>query len=421
MSLSKNSSRSAIVAWCIYDWANSAFPTIIMTFVFATYFTKSVAKNTFLGTAEWADAIALAGIIIAISSPIFGAIADHEGRRKPWLAFFTILCIISSALLWYTRPISSDVSWALSWAVLGIIGFEIGMVFYNSMLSDLAPKNYLGRISGWSWGLGYFGGLTSLLIVLFVFVDGHGLWPHLDIKTAEQIRISGPFVALWFLIFAWPLFAWTPDRPSSGIGYRKAISQGLKSLYKTLITVKQHKEVLKFLLARIFYIDGLTTIFAFGGIYAAGTFGMSFAEVIQFGIAMNVAAGLGAMAFAWLDDYKGAKLTILISLTVMVICGSAMLLVHSKLLFWVYGMGLSLCVGPVQAASRSLMIRLSPKELITEMFGLYAFSGKATAFMGPWILGAITLAFHSQRLGMSIVIVFLIFGALILTRVKEKK
>lgn len=421
MSLSKNSSRSAIVAWCIYDWANSAFPTIIMTFVFATYFTKSVAKNTFLGTAEWADAIALAGIIIAISSPIFGAIADHEGRRKPWLAFFTILCIISSALLWYTRPISSDVSWALSWTVLGIIGFEIGMVFYNSMLSDLAPKNYLGRISGWSWGLGYFGGLTSLLIVLFVFVDGHGLWPHLDIKTAEQIRISGPFVALWFLIFAWPLFAWTPDRPSSGIGYRKAISQGLKSLYKTLITVKQHKEVLKFLLARIFYIDGLTTIFAFGGIYAAGTFGMSFAEVIQFGIAMNVAAGLGAMAFAWLDDYKGAKLTILISLTVMVICGSAMLLVHSKLLFWVYGMGLSLCVGPVQAASRSLMIRLSPKELITEMFGLYAFSGKATAFMGPWILGAITLAFHSQRLGMSIVIVFLIFGALILTRVKEKK
>jgi len=421
MSRRNNNSRSAIVAWCVFDWANSAFPTIIMTFVFGTYFTKSVAINPILGTAQWGDAIAIAGFFIALCSPIFGAIADHEGRRKPWIAFFSILCIIASALLWYTLPTHSDVMWALSWSVLAIIGFEVGMVFYNSMLSDLAPKNYLGRISGWSWGLGYIGGLCSLLIALYFFVDAHGLFLHLNPKTAEQIRINGPFVALWFLLFGWPLFVWTPDRLSTGIGYRKAITQGLKSLYQTLKAVKQHKEVMKFLLARIFYIDGLNTIFAFGGIYAAGTFGMSFSEVIQFGIAMNVAAGLGAATFAWLDDYKGAKLTILISLIIMIFCSTAMLIVHTKLLFWIFGMGLSLCVGPVQAASRSLMIRLSPKKLITEMFGLYAFSGKATAFLGPWALASITLAFNSQRLGMSIVVVFLIAGTLILIRVKEKQ
>lgn len=261
----RTSSRknTPLLAWCLFDWANSAFPTIVMTFVFATYFTKSVAKNTFLGTAQWGDAIALSGLIIAISSPIFGAIADHEGRRKPWLAFFSLLCIVASALLWYTKPVVSDVYWALSWSVLAIIGFEIGMVFYNTMLSDLAPKDYLGRISGWSWGLGYFGGLTSLIIVLFVFVQGHGFGLPLDKSTAEQIRICGPFVALWFLVFGWFLFVFTPDRASTGIGYRKAITRGLKSLYQTLRTVKEHKEIMKFLLARIFYIDGLNTIFVF--------------------------------------------------------------------------------------------------------------------------------------------------------------
>ena len=415
-------SKKGIIAWCVYDWANSAFPTIIMTFVFATYFTKSVAKNTIIGTAQWGHAVAIAALIIGISSPIFGAIADHEGRRKPWLAFFTILCVIASAMLWYIMPEDSNVRSALIWAVLAIIGFEVGMVFYNAMLCDLAPKNYLGRISGWSWGLGYFGGLTSLVIVLFVFIDAHGFWFfHLDVKTYQQIRIAGPFTALWFLVFAWPLFVWTEDRKSTGIGYRNAIVEGVNSLYKTLLAAKKHKEILKFLLARIFYIDGLNTIFAFGGIYAAGTFHMTFAEVVKFGIAMNVAAGLGAAGFAWLDDYKGGKITVLISLFIMIICGSIMLVVHSKLLFWIFGMGLSLCVGPIQAASRSLMVRISPKELVTEMFGLYAFSGKATAFFGPWILGSVTLAFNSQRLGMSTVMVFLLCGGLILTSVKETR
>jgi len=183
------SSKKSVAAWCLFDWANSAFPTLILTFVFATYFTKSVAKNPIIGTSQWGNAIALAGIMIAICSPIFGAIADHEGRRKPWLAVFTLICIIASALLWYTKPLHTDVHWALTWVVIGTIGFEVGMVFYNSMLSDLAPKAYLGRLSGWSWGIGYFGGLTSLIIMLFGF----------HVNTVDEIRLAGPFVALYCL------------------------------------------------------------------------------------------------------------------------------------------------------------------------------------------------------------------------------
>lgn len=402
--------KKSVVAWCIFDWANSAFPTLILTFVFATYFTKSVAKNSIIGTSQWGNAVAFAGLLIAIASPIFGAIADHEGRRKPWLAVFTLLCVIASALLWYTKPSVEYVPWALTWMVLGTIGFEVGMVFYNAMLSDLATKKYVGRISGWSWGVGYFGGLFSLIVILFGF----------KVNTVNEIRMTGPFVALWFLAFAWPLFVWTPDRPSLGISYKTAIQKGLSSLYKTLKSIPQHKEIFKFLLARILYIDGLNTIFAFGGIYAAGTIGMSFSEVVQFGIAMNIAAGIGAMSFAWMDDYRGSKPTLLVTLCIMTVCVLSMLMVHSKLYFWIFGMGLSICVGPVQAASRTLLIRLSPIGLITEMFGLYAFSGKATTFLGPWVLATLTEISQSQRLGFSSIIVFLIVGTSILFFVKEK-
>lgn len=407
--------------WALYDWANSAFPTLITTFIFSTYFTEKVAINKIVGTHQWGDAIALAGLIIAITSPVFGAIADHEGRRKPWLFIFTLLCIVGSALLWTVHPHPNAAQWALTWVVVGTIGLEVGMVFYNAMLSDLAPESHTGRWSGWAWGIGYFGGLTALVIALFVFIKGDVSWLHLDTNSSEQIRIVGPFVALWFALFSWPLFVFTPDRPSTGLGLITAARRGVLKLISTLISLRNLKEIFKFLVARMLYIDGLNTVFSFGGIYAAGTFGMNIGEVIQFGIAMNVAAGLGAIAFAWLDDFRGAKPTVLISLVILIVCATGMLITHSKLHFWLLGMGLSICVGPVQAASRSLLIHIAPKEIITEMFGLYAFSGKATAFIGPWLLGLVTLYTNSQRWGMATVLGFFIVGGLILLSVRTSR
>lgn len=411
--------KRSIIAWCLYDWANSAFPTIVLTFIFAAYFTEKVAVNKIIGTAQWGTAMALGGLCIALVSPILGAIADYEGRRKPWILILAVLIVGSAALLWFAKPSVAYVHWTLFWVVIGIIGVEIGQVFYNAMLYDLAPKNYIGRISGWGWGCGYFGGLCSLTLALLVFVYDHVSW--LDKTTFENIRICGPLVSVWFIVFSLPFFLWTTDRPSTGLSYGVAVKKGLKQLLHTLKTLPQHKQILKFLIARMIYIDGLNTVFAFGGIYAAGTFDMTFAQIVQFGIAMNVAAGLGAIGFAWLDDWIGSKITILIALVFMLICGIGMLIATDQTEFWILGMGLSLCVGPIQAASRSLMIHLVPAHLMTEMFGLYAFSGKATAFIGPWFVGTFTLLFNSQRIGMSTIMFFLATGAVLLMTVRWKR
>ena len=413
--------KRGVVAWCIYDWANSAFPTLILTFIFSTYFTEKIAINKIVGTAQWGNAIAVAGLLIAVSSPLFGAIADREGRRKPWIAIFAIIAIISSSVLWYAKPSSDYVMWTLVWVSLGLIGVEVSVVFYNAMLRDLAPKKYIGRISGWGWGVGYFGGLTCLIIALFAFIYNEASWLGLNRHSYEQIRIVGPYVAIWYLIFALPLFIWTQDRPSTRIGYRQALRLGASQLLTTLKRLPQHREIFKFLIARMIYTDGLNTVFAFGGIYAATTFGMNFAEVVQFGISLNVAAGVGAIGFAWLDDAIGPKRTILMTLLIMFLSGVGMLLVHSKLAFWILGIFLSICVGPIQAASRSFMVRVAPPPLVTELFGLYAFSGKATGFVGPWLVGAFTLLFGSERIGMSTPLAFLLAGGIVLCFVKAPK
>ena len=191
-----------------------------------------------------------------------------------------------------------------------------------------------------------------------------------------------------------------------------AIRSGLASLVNTLKTIREYKHIVRYLLARMIYTDGLNTLFAFGGIYAAGSFGFSFTEIIQFGIAINLTSGLGAFAFAWIDDWIGSKKTILIAVVALVFLSSILLVIDSKTLFWIFGLVLGLFVGPAQAASRSLMAHISPEKLRTEMFGLYAFSGKATAFLGPAAVAVATEMFGNQRAGMSTIVIFFVVGAL---------
>ena len=284
----------------------------------------------------------------------------------------------------------------------------------------ITPKERLGRLSGWGWGLGYAGGLSCLVIALFAFVQGDPPLLGLDKASAEHVRVIGPMVAIWFAVFCIPLFLFVPDAPSAGLRPAVAACEGIATLIATLKRVRDYRQVAWFLLARVFYVDGMNTMFAFGGIYAAGTFGMTIAEIIQFGIALNLSAGLGAAGFAWLDDRMGAKKTIAIALTGLIALGIALLLVETKMWFWIIGVPLGLFMGPAQASSRSLMARIAPAELRTEMFGLFAFSGKATAFMGPAILGVVTVAMDSQRAGMATIVVFLTVGlAILLWKVRE--
>lgn len=409
----------AIAAWCAYDWGLSAYPVIITTFIIATYFTSKIAVDPIMGTHQWGNATALAGIIIAIFSPIFGAIADHGGHHKSWLGVFTVITIISAGLLWYAYPSMNYINFTLACVVLGTVGHNICMVFYNALLPNLSPPDYVGRISGWGWGLGYLGGLAALTIALYGFVEPKPAW--LNAATFEQIRICGPLVAVWFAIFAFPLFIVTPEYSTNNLSMLPAIREGLKNLSHTLKTLPQQKTVLLFLIAQMIYIDGLNTIFAFGGIYAAGTFHLDMTQVILFGIAMNVFAGIGSIVFAWVDDYCGAKFMILLSLVLLTIFGLGVVLIKTVFEFWVFAGLLSLFVGPVQSSSRSLMAHLVTKEKATEMFGLYVFSGKVSTFIGPWVLGMMTLYFNSQRVGMASILIFFVIGASILWLVEEPK
>ncbi|MGD1880372.1 MAG: MFS transporter [Kiloniellaceae bacterium] len=410
--------RAAAFAWCLFDWANSSYPTVIVTFVFAAYFTRGVAQTPALGTAQWGLMLSLSGVALAVLAPILGAIADQGGGRKPWIGVFTVIAVACAIGLWWIAPDPRFVLPALLLVALGNTAFEFGQVFVNAMLPQVAPPSHLGRLSGWAGGLGYAGGLLCLALCLALFVMPEVPLFGLDKALSEQVRITGPFVGLWFAVFALPLFLVVRETPQP---FRpgRAVRDGLASLWRTLKLLPGHGQVGRFLLARMLYTDGLNTLFAFGGIYAAGSFGMSFEDILIFGILLNVTAGLGAFAFAWVDDLVGAKFTIMVSVAALIVLGGAILLIESQTWFYVIGCGIGAFIGPAQTASRSFMARSVPPELSAEFFGLYALSGKVTAFLGPALVGWVTLWADSQRLGMATILLFFFAGLLLLWPLRD--
>ncbi len=403
-----------IFCWCLFDWGHSAFPIIMTTFIFSNYFIRSVAHSITFGTVCWAWTIALAGVLIAILSPLVGAIGDFAGRSKPWLFAMTTLCVSASALLWFTQPNSGWLIWAIVFIVIANIGYELAQIFYNTIMVHIAPQHKLGRISGWGWGLGYVGGLICLGVALICV---HLLPDH----NLINVRSTSLLTAIWFALFAVPLFIFTPDRVTIKLPIRQACRRGLTELWQTLLTARQHKGLILFLIAHLLYIDGLNTLFTVGGTFAGGTFHMSFSKILIFAITLNASAGIGAALFAWVDDLLGAKLTITISLIGLIITGTGMLLTHSLAWFWSFGLILGLFVGPTQAASRSYMARIAPAELLTQMFGLYNFSGRISSFIGPFLFGLLTELFQSQRAGMTSILIMIIPGLLLLLFVPNVK
>ncbi len=412
--------KRAVLSWCLFDWANSPFVAVITTFVFAAYFTNAIAPTSEIGTAEWGFMMGMAAFAVAVLSPVLGAIADHGGRRKPWLIGSTLIMAGGSALLWWAEPGPGSMLFVLIVVGVSVVAFELGMVFYNAMLPGLVDERWMGRISGWAWGLGYVGGLACLILGLVVFIQPETPPFGLSKATAEHVRIIGPIVGIWAIVFGLPLFFFTPDSQQERQPIGRAVGAGLRQLWTTLREVRRFREIVKFLIARMLFMDGVNTLFIFGGVYAVGTFGMSVQEVLVFGIVLNVTAGLGAFVFGWIDDRLGAKPTILLGLVGILAFGVPLLLIESKLYFYILGAFIGLFFGPVQAASRSLMARIAPKGMETEMFGLYAFSGKSTAFLGPWVVG-IVAAFADQRWAMATVLPFIVVGALLLLTVRTKR
>ena len=410
--------RKEIWSWCFYDFGNSAFTTLVITFIYSTYFTKAIAENEIDGTYLWSQAIAITAVIVSLLSPILGAIADKGGYRRIFLTLTTYMSIGATALLFF--PIKGQILFALILVVIANVNFELGGVFYNAYLPEIVSRKKIGRISGIGWGAGYLGGLLAMLVAMVGFVSADDPWFGLKIDTGEHIRATNVLVAAWFFIFTLPAILYLKEKKvesANRIGI--VVLNSIQALKKTFQEIKIYKNTVRFLISRLIYNDGLVTIFAFGAIYASGTFGFTFNEIMIFGIVLNIAAGSGAFLMGYIDDMIGGKLTIQISLIGLMIAVLLAVFANSKLLFWVSGIIVGLFAGPNQSASRSLMGRLTPPDKINEFYGFFAFSGKLTSFLGPMLLGIFTKYFSSQRYGVAVVFIFFFIGFLLMRNVNE--
>ncbi|WP_206668302.1 MFS transporter [Roseibium aquae] len=446
---SRAAGRPALAAWALFDWAAQPFFTLVTTFVFAPYFASALAATPAEGQALWGYATAAAGLTIAFLAPVLGSIADATGHRKPWIFGFSIPFVLACWGLWYAAPDAPNgILIALVAFAVGTLAIEFATVFNNAMMPDLVPPARIGRLSGAGWAVGYAGGLVSLVLALgFMAADPEtgrtllGFEPlfGLDPSMREGDRAAGPFSALWYLLFVLPLFLLVPDAPKKArLG--PATRQGIRSLADNLRHARRNRQVFVFLLANMAYKDGLVALFAFGGIYAAGQLGWGSVQIGTFGILLTITGTAGAILGGWMDDRFGPKLVLLAALSLLIICGIGLVSVDRdtilfvlavppseggmfsslpEQMFLVLGGLIGVAAGPLQSASRSLLVRLAPKERMTQFFGLLALSGKVTSFLAPLTVGLVTALTNSQAAGMSAILAFFIVGAVLLTRVRQ--
>ena len=427
--LKNNYYKRTIFSWSIYDFANQPFTTITITFIYSVFFAKFIFTGEFKeGTELWAMAITISSLIIAFLSPIMGAIADNGGYRKLFLIFWTWICIIFSFCLYF--PTQGEVFNALLFFCIANIGFEMGGVFLNSYLPEIAPKDKIGRISGYGWSFGYVGGLIALALcyVLFMYPENPVnpiTGKLLDLDTGENYRIINVFIAIWFAIFSIPTFLYVRDNRKKKKLSKKIIFDSFKSIKQTFNQIKKYKELTKFLIARIVYNDAIITVIFFGGQYATDQFKFETGKLFLFAIVLNVFAGIGAFLLGFLDDILGGKRTIQITnfgfVVACLIAFLAPLFVYGESLFWFAGCLIGIFMGPNQASSRSLMGRLIPKSKESEFYGFFAFSGKATAFLGPLLFQQVLHDSGNMRWSILMIALLFVIGIFLLKNVNEKE
>lgn len=445
---------SALASWALFDWAAQPFYTLITTFLFAPYFATAVMGNAAEGQKLWGYAAAVAGVFIALGSPFLGAMADGRGRRKPWIALFAAVFAGGMACLWFAVPGASGptVAFVLVAFVVAAVAAEYCQVFTNAFLPALVPPSQLGRLSGAGWATGYFGGLVSLLAMVGLIVAvpetgktllGFDPLMKLDAASRQYDRLVGPFAAAWFILFVIPFFLFVPDKVAAPMpGHARG--SALAELWDTLKSLPGNPSILLFLIARMLYSDGLSAIFAFGGIYGAFVFGWGSLELGIFGIILTLTGSIGALAGGFLDDRLGSK-TVIIGALIALMVGAIGILSVDKThvlftqevaakvagsrpfssigeqVFLAFAVLVGMVSAPVQAASRSLLAHMAPPEKVTQYFGLFAFSGKATAFLAPFIVATVTAATGDQRYGMASILAFLIAGVILMLPVNAKR
>ncbi|WP_339761628.1 MFS transporter [uncultured Sulfitobacter sp.] len=446
------SSRKKIWGWYFFDWASQPFNTLLLTFIFGPYFAQTATASLIDGgmpvdlakaqaQAYWGYGLAVAGISIAILAPLLGAVADSTGKRMPWIWLFSALYVIGSAALWWTAPQDFSVIWALLFFGIGLIGMEFATIFTNSYLPELSPDPAeRGRISGSGWGFGYVGGVVALIVMIFLFQAGDtgktmlGLDPAfgLDHITKADTRIVGPLTAIWYVVFMIPFFLYIRDTPKPN-AEKYIVGKALSDLSRTLKKLPQHPSLLAYLGSSMFYRDALNGMYTFGGIYALGVLNWSIIDIGIFGI---LAAVSGAV-FCWIggrvDRAIGpmpvivvcciiliATACLIISLTPTSVMGFALSdgSALPDILFYIAGALIGAAGGALQASSRNMLTWQGNPDRMTEAFGLYALSGKATAFLAPALIAIASDLTGSQRLGITPVVGLFILGLILLIWVK---
>ena len=403
------SSKKAKFGWALYDWASSPVPTLHATFVFAVYFTTTIAPEN--GTVLWAQMTSIAALAVALASPFVGRFADSHGLIKQGLTGALLMGAIAVMFLWFAEPDAAFISFALLVSALSIFMMEISFVFYNALLVHLVPEEKMGRISGIAWGTGYVGAVVALGLALAIFILPEQAPFGLDKSAAEHVRATMIFAGAWALIFSIPLFLFVPKPPATPVEGRY-----FDQIKTALIEASKIPTMMRFLIARMAFNDGLVTLFALGGIFAAKVYGFTQTEILLFAISLNITAGIGAILGGWADDRLGSLRTVRLSLYGLIIFGLIAILAPSKMIFWGATLCLGIFVGPSQAASRSYVARLAPEKSKASLFGLYMLSGKATSFIGPMIYGWLVFATGIERAGMAIVIILTVIGLWLLPK-----
>ena len=441
-------SSLGLFGWLLYEWSSQPFFSLVTTFLFAPYFANGFVGDAVRGQAIWGYAAAIAGLSVAVLSPILGAFADASGHRKPWIVVSLLLFLAGMCGLWYADPGHPErLYFIIASYVLAAVAAEVTATFVNALMPGLVEPKHYGSLSGASAAVGYLGGLTALVIVAGLLVGEaqtgktlFGLQPllTLDAGSRQGDRLVGPFCALWLLVFSLPLLLFTPDRQVS------RPENGVEGLKQTFGELGKHKDIVLFLIARMLFTDGLLTMFSFGGIYGSAVFGWQAVELGLWGIILIVAAMFGAALGGLLDDRIGPKAVILGALVVAMIgaagvvsidgthilftqsvaekaAGSGFMSSTPERWFLTFTILVGLLTGPLSASSRSLMARLAPKDRVTQFFGLFALSGKASSFVAPLLVGVITTATGQQRWGVAVVLVFLLAGLLMMPFVRSSR
>jgi UMF1 family MFS transporter len=432
----------------LFDWAAQPFFTVIVTFIFGPYFVSRLAADPVAGQAAWGYTITIAGILIAFLSPLLGSIADASGRRKPWIAGFSIFKIISLVLLWQAAP-GSPLWLPMSCVVVAMVAAEFSIVFNDSMMPRLIPAQDIGRVSNLAWGLGYAGGLVVLFSVLLLLAGNPktgttllGITPlfGLDASQGEDARITGPYAALWYAVFILPMFLFTPDTAGKGAPIAQAIGNSLRDLKNTLRELSGRRGLLRFLIARMIYQDGVNGLLALGGTFAAGMFAWQTIEMGIYGILLLVIA-IGGCAYAGrLDSRLGSKKVVQLSLACLIVAtfgiistgpgytlfgliqlsvqdNGGLFATAAEKAYILFGLLIGIAFGPVQASSRSYMARSVEVSEAGKYFGIYALAGRATSFLAPMAVATVTTLTDSARIGMVALIVFLLVGFALLVKV----